>query len=1142
MSDNTIIRDQGGAEGADPTAEALRRIQEAGRSGQRQLDLSNLRLGPELSEKWPGWAALASLDHIRELRLDKNQISSIPIEGWNAIGQLVDLSWLYLGNNELVEIPPEGLDAVSRLRRLRWLDLSDNKFRLIPDAGWDVLGQLYQLTGLRLDGNRIVDIPVEGWQALGGLANLRLLYFQGNPFTLSDVAWDALGRLSNLEAVPLHLDQTGNSVRLWETLGKLTRLDFLQLSDGQISDMPAERWESLGRMRCLKYLTLKANGLTISATGWDALGQLVNLETLRLAWGMRRIPVRGWKALGRCINLKTLELSYNKIQTVPASGWDALSRLPKLEELDLARNNIRDIPLEGWPVFGGFRALKQINLSDNPLPEEVLAAARRGISSLLEYLEAARLRAAHPRTVKLMVLGEPASGKTTLIEALGGNTDPCDPQRPETVGVNVRRIEKKSLLDGRPLHLATWDFAGQHMEYATHQFFLKAGGVYLILWKARLGADYGQRDLWYWLELLHMRVKAPEFLLITTHTGSTPAALDLAAVQKKYPGCKGHYEVELSNRTGFTALEQKILELAAASPAMRAVWPGPWLEVRDAVRNMRAKTPYIPTETFWEVCAEKEVTSAKAQRDLADQLDTLGEIVFYPNEPLSRFVVLDPTWLTEHVARLVRDKRVRDNGGALDAADLERIWGIMPRAVRDHLENLMDEYDLVYRTSPYDGSQSSIVVEALPAAPEEFRSSDIARGRPQAEIIYRFPALVRHLPPGVPAWAFAGSRRYTKLGTRLWRNAAQFEDTETNSEAIVLSSEVDCEVRLRVAADYPPYFVGVLEGILRDTFKRYPGAQPESRIPCPCKPGCSYSHPRETVLKRKRDAKADITCPNSGEDVSIARLLEGFAVNTQAGVVAEFADMRRQLSAIQNAQNEELIKTCPSTFTLAPSSNFRLIENYVEYATREEEMELILYCEWDKGWHPTQRSVYRFQPEQEWFESLKTKWGQFASATKRIAPLVTAGRDVFRSAYCRPGEAGRKYNGDWRGGPKPDASTRHGTTFRSRPDRLGSSISFVETDPVPGRKARRERTGIWRLASVSPKGGRKTALVMPGASPSIRECLSQCAVIYLSGSAAKWKGRISTHAKLREILKVFRTEPVSFPILASAAGPTSSRS
>ena len=590
---------------------------------------------------------------------------------------------------------------------------------------------------------------------------------------------------------------------------------------------------------------------------------------------------------------------------------------------------------------GQFPNLQKLNLSDNPLPEDLLAAASRGPKSLFEYLEAASLRAAHPRTVKLMLLGESASGKTTLVEALNGSAKPCDPERKETVGVDIQRIEKTSPQDGRPLYLSTWDFAGQHMEYATHQFFLKSGGVYLILWKARLGSDYGQRDLWYWLELLKMRVKDPEFLLVTTHTGATPSGLNMREVYASYPGRKGHFEVELSDGTGMAALEAKILELALASPSMKAVWPAPWLAVRDAIRALRAESPYVPAETFWKVCADHEVTDARKQSDLADQLDKLGEIVYYANEPLSRFVILDPTWVAELVAKVVRDKTVRDQNGTLNAADLDRIWGDLPAAVRDHLENLMDEYDLVYKTAVHQHPQSSIVVEALPPAPDEIQILDIAAARPQTEMIYRFPTLVRHLPPGVPTWAFARARRYTKPGPGPWRNAARFEDADTNSEAIVFSSEANREVRLRVAADYPPYFFGVLDSILRDTFKRYPGAQPETRIPCPCRPGCRYSYLQSTVLKRKRDGKPDVSCEGSGEDVAIGKLLEGVApVDTQAGMLAALASMRRQVSALQNGQNEELVKTCPSIFTLAPAKGFRLLDTYPEYATQQEELEL----------------------------------------------------------------------------------------------------------------------------------------------------------------------------------------------------------
>ncbi|MBV9770622.1 MAG: leucine-rich repeat domain-containing protein [Bryobacterales bacterium] len=975
----------------DPLQEAMRRIEEAERTGAAELDLSKLALGPILPADWRGWEALGGLDKLRNLKLGENQISTIPAEGWKALGQLAGLTWLDFRRNQLAAIPSEGWEALGRLDRLSFLDLAGNGLMPLSTMEWEALARMSTLKHLFLQDNRIGDIPREGWETLGRLSKLSTLFLSRNGGRMAEEGWKALSRLRDLETLSLAGFKIGKpSAENWATLGNLRKLGSLLMSGNEVGDIPAEGWQALGRLTSLRRLWLMNNNLTkVPAVGWTALGQLSGLEELDLSYNrIDNISLEGWNVLSLLSNLRVLHLEANTITNVPAEGWDALSRLQNLEKLFLKGNQISNIPLEGWDQ-GRFAKLEELNLSGNPLPEDLLTAASRGPRSFLEYLEAARVRAAHPRTVKLMLLGEPAAGKTTLVEALSGNQNPCDPNRPETIGVNVRRIQKNSAHDGRPLYFATWDFAGQHMEYATHQFFLKSGGIYVILWKARLGSDYGQRDLWYWLELLRMRVKDPEFLLVTTHTGTTPSALDVREVQSSYPGFRGHFEVELCDGTGLAALEERLLELAGASPSMRAVWPAPWLAVRDAVREMRAQSPYISATEFWRLCAKHEVNQMRAQRDLADQLDKLGEIVYYADDPLSRFVILDPTWVTELVAKVVRDRQVRDQDGTLNPADLDRIWGDLPTDVRDHLENLMDEYDLAYKMLVHDHARSSIVVEALPPAPEEIRTLDIAGTKPQTEMIYRFPTLVRHLPPGVPTWAFARSRRYLKTGTGPWRNSARFEDADTNSEAIVFSSELDREVRLRVAADYPPYFFGVLDGILRDTFRRYPGAQPESRIPCPCLPGCKYSHPRDTVLKRKRDGKAEITCPLSGEDVAIGKLLEGFApVDSQAGTLAVLFDMRRQLSAIQNAQNEELIKECPSMFTLAPAAGFKLLDTYLEYATQQEELELTLYCEWVKHWHATQYSVYRFRPEREWFVSLKEKWGVFARVTKRVAPLA----------------------------------------------------------------------------------------------------------------------------------------------------------
>jgi hypothetical protein len=88
------------------------------------------------------------------------------------------------------------------------------------------------------------------------------------------------------------------------------------------------------------------------------------------------------------------------------------------------------------------------------------------------------------------------------------------------------------------------------------------------------------------------------------------------------------------------------------------------------------------------------------------------------------------------------------------------------------------------------------------------------------------------------------------------------------------------------------------------------------------------------------------------------------------------------------AQRERMQKTCPSVFTLVPSRDFVLLDTWLESVTQTEELELTLYCEHDSGWHATSHSLYRFRPDQEWFDSLKEYWNEFVSITKYVGPLA----------------------------------------------------------------------------------------------------------------------------------------------------------
>lgn len=160
-------------------------------------------------------------------------------------------------------------------------------------------------------------------------------------------------------------------------------------------------------------------------------------------------------------------------------------------------------------------------------------------------------------------------------------------------------------------------------------------------------------------------------------------------------------------------------------------------------------------------------------------------------------------------------------------------------------------------------------------------------------------------------------------------------------------------------------------------------------MPCPCKPGCDTTYLYETVLKRRRDGKTDVSCGRSGEDIPIESLLSGARrPQTEEGIHAFRSEMRRRFTQQLRAMSEQMEKTCPSVFTLLPSQGFKQLDTWMESHTKEEELELALYCEHDSGWHATRQSLYRFRLDQEWLEVVKDKWSALVRVTKYVAPLA----------------------------------------------------------------------------------------------------------------------------------------------------------
>jgi len=135
--------------------------------------------------------------------------------------------------------------------------------------------------------------------------------------------------------------------------------------------------------------------------------------------------------------------------------------------------------------FGGGLALY-----DNPVASPPMEILKQGRQSALDWFEATRVKL---NEIKIILIGDPKAGKTSLLRRLKDGS--FDEKEVQTDGVNIEDIEFgkcETFKKQTSLHQLTghfWDFGGQEIMNATHQFFLTSRSIYILVLDARKDAN-----------------------------------------------------------------------------------------------------------------------------------------------------------------------------------------------------------------------------------------------------------------------------------------------------------------------------------------------------------------------------------------------------------------------------------------------------------------------------------------------------------------------------------------------------------------------------------------------------------------------------------------------------------------------------
>ena len=158
--------------------------------------------------------------------------------------------------------------------------------------------------------------------------------------------------------------------------------------------------------------------------------------------------------------------------------------------------------------------------------------------------------------MRAIFIGHGEVGKTSLINVLhGGDAEPPDRTTKGVADHGSRSTSRPASLsawrtikdDDLTVHF--WDFGGQVMAHATHQFFLRSKCLYVIVLAGRAERNPNE-EAEYWLEHVRAFGDSAPVLLVGNKADVMPVNLDLRTLKEKYPNIVDFYSISCTQAKG----------------------------------------------------------------------------------------------------------------------------------------------------------------------------------------------------------------------------------------------------------------------------------------------------------------------------------------------------------------------------------------------------------------------------------------------------------------------------------------------------------------------------------------------------------------------------------------------------------------
>ncbi len=194
--------------------------------------------------------------------------------------------------------------------------------------------------------------------------------------------------------------------------------------------------------------------------------------------------------------------------------------------------------------------MQVLDLTNNslPIPPEILSRVNEPIAIFVYYFGLEKINKKRINQAKLIILGQGSVGKTSLVQQiLHGN---FDSSQTKTEGISINEWQANDI------KLNLWDFGGQEIMHATHQFFLTKRSLYLLVLDVRLTEDENRVE--YWLKIIQSFSDESPVFIVGNKIDQHPLDIDRTGLQKKYPNIVGILETSAATGAGIEELKAAI--------------------------------------------------------------------------------------------------------------------------------------------------------------------------------------------------------------------------------------------------------------------------------------------------------------------------------------------------------------------------------------------------------------------------------------------------------------------------------------------------------------------------------------------------------------------------------------------------------